>query len=280
MRSRVAGIVTAGILTAGIVAAELLFATPLFAQSTPAQDGAATKSEKTAKAASSEPAPPHDLSGVWNMHATPAQRKFINSTWTAEGPTMTAWEQARYEQTKPSNGPRTHNLQETDDPVLKSCLPPGVPRIYLFNFPVQIVQIPGQVLMLFEYDHFVRRIYTDGRPHDSEQGPLWMGDSIGKWEGDTLVVDTTNFNDKTFIDRVGRPHSDALHLVERMRRIDPNSLEIAFTIDDPKAYTKPWGAKLIFENKPTWKVLEQICEDNASFIGLNEKATQPLKKKK
>jgi len=165
------------------------------------------------------------------------------------------------------------------DPVFQ-CFPPGVPRIYLFNFPVQIVQIPGQVLMLFEYDHFVRRIYTDGRPHDSEQGPLWMGDSVGKWEGDTLVVDTTNFNDKTFIDRVGRPHSDALHVVERMRRLDENSLEIAFTIDDPKAYTKPWGAKLIFESKPTWKVMEQICEDNASFLGLNEKATQPLKKKK
>jgi hypothetical protein len=154
------------------------------------------------------------------------------------------------------------------DPIFQ-CFPPGVPRIYLYNFPMQIVQIPGQVLMLFEYDHYIRRIYTDGRPHDMDQGPLWMGDSIGKWEGDTLVVDTVNFNDKTLLDRVGRPHSTALH----------NSMEIAFTIDDPKSYTKPWGTKLIFDQKPDWKIMEQICEDNSSFLGFNKKATQAPSKR-
>jgi hypothetical protein len=222
-----------------------------------------------------------DLSGLWSRLRDAAVPRgyemFILDYGKSDSP-MTPWAAAKFKVTNAmyhGDDPST----VLADPVFQ-CFPPGVPRIYLFNFPVQIVQIPGQVLMLFEYDHFVRRIYTDGRPHDSEQGPLWMGDSIGKWEGDTLVVDTTNFNDKTFIDRVGRPHTDALHVVERMRRIDQNSLEIAFTIDDPKAYTKPWSAKLIFESKPTWKVLEQICEDNASFVGLNEKATQPLKKKK
>ena len=222
-----------------------------------------------------------DLSGLWSRLRDAAiprgYEMYILDYGKTDSP-MTPSSAAKYKIT----GAMYHGDDPStvlSDPVFQ-CFPPGVPRIYLFNFPVQIVQIPGQVLMLFEYDHFVRRIYTDGRPHDSEQGPLWMGDSIGKWEGDTLVVDTTNFNDKTFIDRVGRPHSDALHLVERMRRIDQNSLEIAFTVDDPKAYTKPWGAKLIFESKPTWKVMEQICEDNASFLGLNEKATQPLKKKK
>jgi hypothetical protein len=145
---------------------------------------------------------------------------------------------------------------------------------------MQIVQIPGQVLMLFEYDHYIRRIYTDGRPHDVDQGPLWMGDSIGKWEGDTLVVDTTNFNDKTLLDRVGRPHSTALHVVERMRRIARNSMEIDFTIEDPKAYTKPWGTKLIFDQKPDWKIMEQVCEDNSGFLGFNKKATQAPAKKK
>ena len=190
---------------------------------------------------------------------------------------MTPWAAAKYKITGAmyhGDDPRT----VMSDPVFQ-CFPPGVPRIYLFNFPLQIAQIPGQVLMLFEYDHFVRRIYTDGRPHDSQQGPLWMGDSIGKWEGDTLVVDTVNFNDKTLIDRVGRPHSDALHVTERIRRIDQNFMEIAFTIDDPKAYTKPWGTKLIFEQKPTWKIMEQVCEDNASFVGFNQKATETPKKK-
>jgi len=189
---------------------------------------------------------------------------------------MTPWAATKYKVT----GAMYHGEDSStvlSDPVFQ-CFPPGVPRIYLFNFPMQIVQIPGQVLMLFEYDHFVRRIYTDGRSHDAELGPLWMGDSIGKWEGDTLVVDTTNFNDKTLIDRVGRPHSNALHVVERIRRVDQNSLEIAFNVDDPKAYSKPWGAKLIFELKPNWKVMEQICEDNAGFIGFNKKATQTPKK--
>jgi hypothetical protein len=145
---------------------------------------------------------------------------------------------------------------------------------------MQIVQAPGQVIMLFEYDHFVRRIYTDGRAHDMDQGPLWMGDSIGKWEGDTLVADTVSFNDKSLIDRVGHPHSDALHVVERVRRVDQNSLEIGLTVEDPKAFTKPWNTKLIFESKPDWKIMEQICEDNASFIDFNKEATKkpPAKK--
>ncbi len=220
-----------------------------------------------------------DLSGLWSRlrdQAVPrGYEAFILDFGNSDSP-MTPWAAAKYKVTGAmyhGNDPST----VLSDPVFQ-CFPPGVPRIYLFNFPMQIVQIPGQVLMLFEYDHFVRRIYTDGRPHDAEQGPLWMGDSIGKWEGDTLVVDSTNFNDKTLIDRVGRPHSNALHVVERIRRVDQNSLEIAFTIDDPKAYSKPWGTKLIFELKPTWKVMEQICEDNASFAGFNKKATQAPKK--
>lgn len=220
-----------------------------------------------------------DLSGLWSRLRDGAiargYEQYVLDFGKTDSP-MTPWAAAKYKITNAmyhGDDPNT----VLSDPVF-SCFPPGVPRIYLYNFPMQIVQIPGQVLMLFEYDHFIRRIYTDGRPHDAEQGPLWMGDSIGKWEGDTLVVDTTNFNDKTFIDRVGRPHSDTLHVVERIRRIDHNSMEIAFTVDDPKAYTKPWGTKLIFELKPDWKIMEQICEDNVGFLDFNKKATQAPKK--
>jgi hypothetical protein len=220
-----------------------------------------------------------DLSGLWSRlrDGAPAHgyEAYVLDFGKSDSP-MTAWAAAKYKITGATyhgSDPKT----VMSDPVFQ-CFPPGVPRIYLFNFPIQIVQIPGQVLMLFEYDHFIRRIYTDGRPHDAGQGPLWMGDSIGKWEADTLVVDTVNFNDKTLIDRVGRPHSDALHVTERIRRIDRNFIEIAFTIDDPKAYAKPWGAKLIFESKPDWKIMEQICEDNASFVDFNKKATAAPKK--
>jgi hypothetical protein len=246
-----------------------IFSPPISAQTTAPQEAA------SAQAGAAAP----DLSGVWARLRDGAIARGYQSYVLDFGKTdspMTPWAAAKYKITSAMyHGPDPNTV--LSDPVFK-CFPPGVPRIYLYNFPMQIVQIPGQLLMLFEYDHFIRRIYTDGRPHDVGQGPLWMGDSIGKWEGGTLVVDTINFNDKTLIDRVGRPHSDALHVVERIRRIDHDSMEIDFTIDDPKAYTKPWGTKLIFEQKPDWKVMEQICEDNAGFIEFNKKATQAPKK--
>ena len=240
-------------------------------------------SAQTSVQQASAPAQPaaatQDLSGIWSRLRDGATARgyqsYVLDFGKSDSP-MTPWAAAKYK----INSPKYHGDDPNtvlSDPVFQ-CFPPGVPRIYLYNFPVQIVQIPGQVLMLFEYDHFVRRIYTDGRAHDKEQGPLWMGDSIGKWEGDTLVVDTVNFNDKTLIDRVGRPHSDSLHLVERIRRIDPASMEIDFTVDDPKSYAKPWGTKLIFVLKPDWKMMEQVCEDNASFLEFNKKATQTPKK--
>jgi hypothetical protein len=92
-----------------------------------------------------------------------------------------------------------------------------------------------------------------------------MGDSIGTWEGDTLVVDSIGFNDKTWLDRGGHPHSDQLHVTERLRRTDQNTLQIAVTMEDPKAYTKPWGGTMTFGLRPKWNISEMICEDNVNF---------------
>jgi hypothetical protein len=212
-----------------------------------------------------------DLSGLWIRLRDPAHSSLNLDFGKAVSP-MTPWAEAKF---KAANSIFRSSSPSTvlSDPIF-SCFPPGVPRIYLLNFPVQIVQIPGQVIMLFEFDHFVRRIYTDGRTHDKEVGPLWMGDAIGNWEGDTLVADTVSFNDKTTLDREGYPHSDAMHLVERIRRVNHDSLEIALTIDDPKAYTKPWEAKLNFQLRTDWKIMEHVCEDNVSFRGLINKATK------
>ena len=225
-------------------------------------------------------APAPDLSGLWmRLRDKGATSRgypgFILDFGDVLSP-MTPWAAAKF---KTTNAMYHGNDAKTvlSDPIFK-CYPPGVPRVYLMNFPVQIVQIPGQVIMLFEYDHFIRRIYTDGRAHDTDQGPLWMGDTTGKWEGETLVADTTSFNDKTLLDRVGHIHSDALHIVERIRRIDPDTLEIELTVEDTKAYTKPWGTKMVFQNRPDWKVMENVCEDNASFEQFNKKATEGIKK--
>lgn len=233
------------------------------ASALPTQTAQQPGSAKTA--AASAPAPEHDLSGVWNMHSTPAQRKYTGSTYTAEPPEMTPWGNEKYMANKPSNGPRTHSLKETDDPVLRQCLPPGTPRIYLQPFPFQMVQTPKEILMIYEYDHTVRQIFMDGRAHPEDITPTYMGNSIGKWDGDTLVVDTVGFNDKTWLDRDGHPHSDQLHVIERFHRVDRDNMTIDINIEDPKVLVKPWKSQLNFQLKPDWDIMELVCTDNGAF---------------
>ena len=238
-------------------------ATLALASALAAQTGQPSGSAKGA--AASAPAPVHDLSGVWNMHASPAQRKYVGSTYTADPPEMTAWANEKYMSEKPSNGPRTHSLKETDDPVLRDCLPPGTPRIYLQPFPFQIVQTPKEIIMIYEYDHTVRQIFMDGRPHPEDITPTYMGHSIGKWDGDTLVVDTVGFNEKTWLDRDGHPHSDQLHVIERFHRTDRDNMAVAIKIEDPKALVKSWDTELYFQLHPDWDIMELVCTDNAAF---------------
>ena len=228
-----------------------------------------------AKAAAAGQTP--DFSGVWMQDQPPATAmQYWVYELRVEEPPMTTWGEAQLASAKSSFGAHPYPLGETNDPVYKSCLPPGVPRIYTHPFPVQILQTQEQVAMLFEYDSMRRHIYIDGRPHDTSLGPSWMGDSIGHWEGDTLVVDTINFNDKTWLDRVGHPHSDALHLTERFRRAKDHLFD-DITIEDPKAYTKPWTAHLDFLLRPKWRLEEQFCEEGETFQGIEEKETTPGK---
>ena len=221
-----------------------------------------------------------DLSGVWNMQSSAATR-YLSYAFSGEEPPMTRWAQDRFRATKPSFGPRA--FEDSNDPVNPTtinavgCFPPGVPRIYLHPFPLEIIQTPGRVIMFFEFSHFVRQIFTDGRPHNTDLGATWMGDSIGTWEGDTLVVDTIGFNDKTWIDRAGHPHSDALHVVERIRRTDVNTLQNDITIDDAKAYSKSWGGSIRFQLKPDWHITEMICEDNVNFDQFLKNEMKPKK---
>jgi len=209
-----------------------------------------------------------DLSGVWNRKNIPGAR-YGGYTFMAEEPSMTPWAQEKFKLTKPSFGPRS--FKDSNDPVnpttvnATGCFPPGVPRIYLHPFPMEVVQQPNRVLMIYEFNHFIRQIWTDGREHNTDLGPTWMGDSIGHWEGDTLVADTIGFNDKSWVDRAGHPHTEDLHVIERMRRADPKTLQIDVTIEDPKAYTKPWGGRLMYELRPDWHISEMICEDNVNF---------------
>jgi hypothetical protein len=248
----------------------LSFSATAFAQS--------KQPSKASKLPSSDPE--HDLSGVW-MLDRPRPLTVVERFWmyelNEEEPPMTAWGEAQYKASKSSFGTRSYPLAETNDPIYHTCIPPGYPRVILHPFPMQVVQTPGEVILLFEYDSVRHPIFTDGRKHDTALGPLWMGDSIGHWEGDTLGADTVNFNDKTWLDRVGHPHSEALHLVERIRRTDHGHLTDDITIEDPKAYTKPWTAHLDFVLKPTWTLGEQFCEDEHSFENFDKSGSTPPK---
>lgn len=230
----------------------MFFVAPMLAQK------AAKPATGDGKDRSAGPIP--DLSGVWREHPPDSARSYSGFAFMNDEPPMTPWAEAKYKEAKPTFGPKAVTVEESNSPDY-SCMPPGVPYIYFRPHPFEFVQGPGRVVMLFEYDHFVREIYTDDRKHPQDPDPTWMGHSIGWYEGDTLVVDTVGFNDKTWLDRVGHPHSDALHLVERFRRVNHDTLTAELTIDDPKAYTKPWNVTLYFQLKPDWDIGEFICEE-------------------
>ena len=145
----------------------------------------------------------------------PGTAEWAIYTFSKDLPEMTAWGKAKFDAAKPQRGPRGVAVADTDDLVYK-CYPPGTPRIYIHPFPMEPIQLPGRVLMIFEYDHIVRQIYTDGREHRTDLAPSWMGDAIGHWEGKTLVVETAQFNDKTWLDRIAVPHSEEMKLTERI----------------------------------------------------------------
>ena len=168
------------------------------------------------------------------------------------------------------------NMGESDDPLLR-CLPYGVPRtIASPPWPFQIVQRPGMVVVLTEYYHAFRLVPTDGRPHSADILPTYFGDSVARWEGDTLVVDVTGFNDKTWLadarDRPtptskGRwPHSDALHVVERWRLVDADTLEYQATVEDPKMLSGRWTTPTITARRtPVVKIGEGMCFDTTTY---------------
>ena len=138
-------------------------------------------------------------------------------------------------------------FEKTTDPYMKYCEPYGNPREFFNPTKFKFIQMPGTVYILNEMGPFWQQVAMDRKTHPKDPDPQWWGDSIGWYEGDTLVVDTVGFNDRTWLDQVGRPHSDQLHLVERFRRVDPDHLELDLTFDDPKAYTKPWTGKKVFK---------------------------------
>jgi hypothetical protein len=204
-----------------------------------------------------------DLQGVWTNVNLPGTADWAIYTFSEKLPALTAWGQARFDAAKPQRGPRGVAVADTDDLVYK-CYPPGTPRIYLHPFPMEIIQTPGRVQMVFEYDHLIRQIYTDGRDHRTDLAASWMGDSIGHWEGKTLVVESNNFNDRTWIDRIAVPHSEEMRLVERIYVNAKGELQVDMRVEDPVALAEPWEFSRYYR-KTDWTIEELMCEDNATY---------------
>jgi hypothetical protein len=145
---------------------------------------------------------------------------------------------------------------------ISHCLPEGMPMVEMAPAPYKIVQMPGVTLMLYERDTTFRQVFTDGRKLPKDPQPSWLGYSVGKWEGDSLVVDSVGFNDRGWLDARGHAHSEDLRLTERFHRLNFGEMEVRLTIDDPKTYTKPFTIALQQRLLPDTDLLESFCAEN------------------
>jgi hypothetical protein len=222
-----------------------------------APDGKANLTAPPPKAADGKP----DLSGLW-MPTRPAGRI---------PPEQASYASLQFFMTPGSTIPPM--LPEADALFRKRfedfgagrpsehCMPHGIPDAMIVPGPVKFVQNPGVTYLLYEeFNHF-RQVFTDGRDFPRDMTPAWFGYSIGKWDGDAFVVDTRGFNDQTWLDDAGHPHTDALHTTERFLRRDFGHLEAQVTIDDPKAYIKPWTISIQLAFMPDTEMIEDMCDN-------------------
>ena len=239
-----------------IALAALPLASPALAQWTklPADGGPRTADGKvnmTAPAPRTADGKP-DLTGIWD----PRNTKYLNNLAADLKPgelQMLPWADALVKER--SN--QLHGAEESD----ARCLPPGIPKINAAPNPIKIIQEPKLIVFLYETFDLHRQFFMDGREPRKDANPSWLGYSTAKWDGDTLVVDTVGLNNKAWLDKVGHPITESMHVTERYRRVDFGHLESVVTIDDPAAYSKPWSVTEHFELLPNTELFEDICEN-------------------
>lgn len=237
-------------------AAALLISSSAFAQWTklPAAgiphtpDGKVDLSAKAPRTRDGKP----DLSGIWE----PRENRYVRDIAVdlKEPVPFQPWAKALYDQ-------RTDGSHSKEDPDA-NCLPQGVPKIDAAPAPWKIVQTPGSMVIIYEAFTLWRQVFLDGRERVKDLNPSWLGYSLGKWEGDTLAVDTVGFNGKEWLDQLGKPSTEALHVTERFHRKDFGHMDLTITIDDPKAYTRPWTVTEPVHLLPDTELLEFICNEN------------------
>ena len=190
-----------------------------------------------------------DLSGIWT---TPSGRWLNNLAADGVEVPFRPWALALFKERQANNGKGRPS---------ERCISHGVSDFDALPTPTKIIQTPAVTVILFEaYNHY-RQIFTDGRPLPVDPQPAWLGYSVGKWDGNTLVVDTNGLNDQTWLDDGGYPHSAALRVTERFTRRDFGHMNIQITIDDPEAYTRPWTVTIPKELMPDTELIEWMCEN-------------------
>jgi hypothetical protein len=191
------------------------------------------------QAGTAAPAPKRDLTGIWD-----AGGAGIGARGATPAP-LTPWGEALGKTHKAGDGIRQSPIEQINDPLSTMGDPEGFPRNLLFELrPFQVVPTPNSVLFLYMFEKRWRVVWTDGRQLPKDPDPRWYGYSIGRWEDDyTFVVNSNGTDERTWLDNAGNPHSDELKVEERYHRVSQNVLELTVTLDDPKAYTKPWIAR-------------------------------------
>jgi hypothetical protein len=217
----------------------------------------------TAKAPRTREGKP-DLTGIWlpdntpglkGTNGEPLPKHFISITFDMknEDVPLTAEGAAAFKKNLAGDG--------KDDPT-STCHPIGAPAIDTVPIPYKIIQTPSLVVILYEGDTVYRQIFTDGRIHAETTIPSWMGYSVGRWDGDTLVVETTGFNDRSWLDRIGHTHSDEMRVIEKFQRRDLGHMDVTVTIEDPKTFTRPITFTQPNTLTPDSDLLEYFCSEN------------------
>jgi hypothetical protein len=203
-----------------------------------------------------------DLSGIWTSADANYTLNIARDLKPDDVP-FQPWAKALVAQ-------RADGSHSGEDPYA-NCLPSGVPRVNATPQPWKVIQKPDEIVILYESINTWRQIFLDGRQLGNDFPPVFLGYSTGKWDGDTLVVETRGFNGKTWLDQTGKPTSEALHVTERFRRTAFGHLNIQITIDDPKVYTKPWTVTEHVALVPNTDVIENACENNLDLQHLGGK---------
>jgi len=224
---------------------------------------------RKAKPKSNLPFDPHDFSGVWTR--TGGDRG-MSSRPGVDVPPMTPAAQKLFDASGPGYGPRAVPPAKGND-IVGECNPQGIPRLLFFPRPVEFIQLPNRLIQYFQWHHVLREIWVDGRkPHTDPDTLRWYGYSTARWEGNVFVVDSTGFDDRSWLDQYGYPHSDQMKLQERYERVDHDTIEMTVTVDDPKMYTKPWVSQ-----KKTWSLLAKPEEYSLDgWNGLPEEVCAPI----